>query len=198
MNHYLVLIVTIVSFAAYSQKTMAEVLELREQHLSRLTDTANHVLKLEEIEKFQGLDYFDFNPSFQVNASFEKNKGKKFEMVTSTDRRPIYRRFGYVEFKINDTLCKLEVYQNMALKKNKEYKDYLFIPLRDQTSGKSSYGGGRYLDIRIPDGNSVILDFNLLYNPYCAYSYRYSCPIPPKTNTLKIGLIAGEKTPMGH
>jgi uncharacterized protein (DUF1684 family) len=86
----------------------------------------------------------------------------------------------------------------MALKKQKEYKKYLFIPFRDLTSGKESYGGGRYIDTEIPAGETLILDFNRAYNPYCAYSHRYSCPIPPEENTLKVEIRAGEKVPVGY
>ena len=86
----------------------------------------------------------------------------------------------------------------MALRKKKEYKDYLFIPFRDGTSRMETYGGGRYLDLRIPKGKTILVDFNLAYNPYCAYSHRYSCPIPPEINTLNVRILAGEKTPFGH
>lgn len=186
------------SFNLLAQKSQQDVEQLRNKHLEELLDTSTHVLKLEEIETFGGLDYFKFDMAYQVEALFTKDKGKKFEMITSTERRPVYRRYGYVVFTINNIECTLEVYQNLALKKNKDYKDYLFIPFRDKTSGNSTYGGGRYLDIRIPDGNEIILDFNLLYNPYCAYSYRYSCPIPPEANKLEVEIKAGEKTPIGH
>ena len=80
----------------------------------------------------------------------------------------------------------------------KDYKDYLFIPFRDVTSGKETFGGGRFLDARIPKNDTLLIDFNLNYNPYCAYSERYSCPIPPTENTLKVSILAGEKVPVGH
>ncbi|MDG1428784.1 MAG: DUF1684 domain-containing protein, partial [Crocinitomicaceae bacterium] len=74
----------------------------------------------------------------------------------------------------------------------------LFIPFRDKTSRHETYGGGRYLDVQIPDRDMMHLDFNLAYNPYCAYSHRYSCPIPPEENTLNVSILAGEKTPLAH
>ena len=86
----------------------------------------------------------------------------------------------------------------MRLKKEKEYKDYLFLPFRDGTSRKESYGGGRFLDLKKPKGKTIHIDFNLAYNPYCAYSHRYTCPIPPPENELTIEIKAGEKTPIGH
>jgi uncharacterized protein (DUF1684 family) len=86
----------------------------------------------------------------------------------------------------------------MALRRQKEYKNYLFIPFRDASSNHETYGGGRYLDLQIPDGNKTILDLNTVYNPYCVYSHRYSCPIPPAENTLKLSILAGEKVPVGY
>ena len=183
---------------SWTQQSASEIQVLRDQHFQELTDSTSHILNTEEIAEFQGLDYFDFNTSFQIQAQFTEDIGKKFKMPTSTDRLPVYRRYGYVDFVVNGDSCRLEVYQNMALRKQKEFKDYLFIPFRDLTSGTTTYGGGRYLDTRIPTSSTLLLDFNLSYNPYCAYSHRYSCPIPPEVNSLKILVLAGEKTPISH
>lgn len=166
---------------------------LRNEHLAELKDTNNHILNLEEVTHFSGLDYFSVNESFIITAKFKKSKGKKFKMPTSGTRTPIYRRYGYIDFKIGDTNCRLTVYQNVELSKSEDLKDYLFIPFRDLTSSKTTYGGGRYIDFSIPNSKEVIIDFNTAYNPYCAYSHRYSCPIPPAENTLKVEIAAGEK-----
>ena len=69
----------------------------------------------------------------------------------------------------------------------------LFLPFTDQTNGKELYGGGRYMDVEIPLSDAIILDFNKAYNPYCACSDRYSCPIPPQENDLQIPILLGEK-----
>ena len=121
-------------------------------------------------------------------------------MPTSTDRTPIYRRYGYVDFLIDSISLKLTVYQNIDLLKRdrKKFKNYLFIPFKDKTTRNETYGGGRFLDFEIPENENASLDFNLAYNPYCAYSHRYSCPIPPEENTLQIEIKAGEKTAPGH
>ncbi len=198
MKQLLLTIFLVLSLGVSAQLSSLEIESQRSEHLSSLKDTAQHVLTEKEIEEFEGLDYFPFDPNYQITAKFIKKRGKRFEMPTSTDRTPLYRRYGFVEFTINDTLCRLEVYQNLELIKKDKYRDYLFIPMRDKTSGQSTYGGGRYLDARIPDEGTMLLDFNLLYNPYCAYSYRYSCPIPPKENKLDVMILAGEKTPIGH
>lgn len=181
-----------------AQSTKPAIEEHRVAHEKELLDSANHMMNIEEIAAFEGLDYFDFDSSYRVKVQFTKDKGKKFEMPTSTDRLPIYRRYGYIDFKIDSVACRLTVYQNIDLKKDKAYKNYLFIPFKDKTTRKESYGGGRFLDFEIPGTPSTEIDFNLSYNPYCAYSHRYSCPIPPDENTLEVEIKAGEKTPLGH
>lgn len=198
MKTLLIISILLFSKSLFAQLSELEILEKRDLHLSELQDSTLGVLNQEEILNFGGLDYFPFDSTFQINASLIKNKGKRFKMPTSTDRLPTYRRYGHVEFTINDSTYQLEVYQNMALRKEEGYEDYLFIPFKDGTTRIETYGGGRYLDIRIPEGSSIVLDFNLAYNPYCAYSYRYSCPIPPAINSLSVKIRAGEKTPLGH
>lgn len=102
-----------------------------------------------------------------------------------------------MSFKLNGKNYSLSVYQADAevLEKFPEYADLLFLPFKDLTNGKETYGGGRYIDIKTPAGNNVILDFNLAYNPNCAYgSERFSCPIPPKENFLPAQIKAGEKS----
>lgn len=174
------------------------IIELRVKHMGELMDTSNHILNQTEIDHFEGLAYFEVDSNYRIAGLFTKSIGKKFKMPTSTDRLPVYRRYGYVDFEIGGIVNRLTVYQNMALKKKKEYKNYLFIPFRDATTGKESYGGGRYLDFQIPAKKNVQLDFNRIYNPYCVYSYRYSCPIPPEENTLTVPIKAGEKVPVGY
>ena len=184
------------SFAQEGYKDSIQ--QLRVMHAAELLDPKTKLLSDEERDHFQGLDYFQVDTNSIVLAQFEYNKGKKFKMQTSTDRMPIYRRYGYVYFTWKSEPCTLTVYQNIELSKKSEYKDYLFIPFRDGTSGQESYGGGRYLDLRQTNSATMLLDFNLAYNPYCVYSINYSCPVPPAENTLKVRIEAGEKTPLGH
>jgi len=199
MKYIILSIVTVCYIqTSLSQKTKAEVLDLRQEHLSMLTDSTTKMLTPEEINEFQGLDYFDFDTNFQVEGIIKKNKGKQFEMTTSTDRKPMYRRYGYFYFTIDSIQCKLEVYQNISLLKNPEYKNYLFIPFKDGTTALTTYGAGRFLEVEKTKGRKLLIDFNLAFNPYCSYSERYSCPIPPRCNTLDVDINAGEKTPLGH
>jgi len=114
-------------------------------------------------------------------------------MKTTTDRLPVYVKYGEAYFVLDGVQCKLNIYQNQELIKLEKYRDYLFIPYLDETSGKESYGGGKYLDLRIPKGDSILIDFNKAYNPYCAYNHHYSCPIPPYENRLNVAVEAGVK-----
>lgn len=144
-----------------------------------------------DLINFKSLRFYPVDTSLAVLASFKISKGKKFKMKTSGKRTPLYRKYGEVSFMIGDSLCRLNVYQNIALSKKKEYKRYLFLPFKDLTSGSTSYGGGRYLDLERPKGKTIWLDFNKAYNPYCAYSHHYSCPIPPPENFLNVEINAG-------
>jgi uncharacterized protein (DUF1684 family) len=186
------------SFVSFTQTYEDSIIEQRVIQMGELTDSSKHILDQNEIDHFEGLAYFKVDTNYRITARFTKDIGKKFEMPTSTDRKPIYRQYGYVDFELNGSTNRLIVYQNMGLRKQKEYKTYLFMPFRDATNGKETYGGGRYLDLEIPSGKAIILDFNRVYNPYCVYSHRYSCPIPPAENTLTIEIRAGEKVPVNY
>ena len=169
---------------------------LRVVYSGEILDTSAKVLNQQEINELVGLKFYDIDSTYRIVGHFEKKIGKKFEMPTSTDRKPIYRAYGLVTFDLEGKTHQLTIYQNMSLKKQKEYRTYL--PLRDGSSGNETYGGGRYLDLNIPEKDTIILDFNRLYNPYCVYSHRYSCPIPPKENFISLPINAGEKVPIGH
>jgi len=129
-----------------------------------------------------------------VWARFEKlEEDSVFEMEVSGKVADPYKRYGRLYFTLQGRPLELMVDQNLRLAGNPEYADYLFLPFKEATNGKQTYGGGRYLDLRIPESDSVLIDFNRAYNPYCAYSYKWSCPIPPRENWLDIPILAGEK-----
>ncbi len=102
-----------------------------------------------------------------------------------------YVKYGELHFTIKGEKCKLNVYQSLKLIQDEKYKNFLFLPFTDLTSNVTSYGGGRYIDLLIPAGKKLTLDFNQAYNPYCAYAVGYSCPIPPKENFLELKVEAG-------
>ena len=157
-------------------------------------DTAESPLTKEDYKIFEGLDFFAINPKYRIMAHFVSTPEElPFGMKTTTERLPIYVKYGEAYFMLDGVKCKLNIYQNQELIKREEYRDYLFIPYLDETSGKESYGGGKYLDLRIPSGDSIMIDFNKAYNPYCAYNHHYSCPIPPYENSMKVAVKAGVK-----
>ncbi|RZJ68267.1 MAG: DUF1684 domain-containing protein [Flavobacterium sp.] len=145
-------------------------------------------------EHFKGLDFYAIDAKYIVNAKFSQVKeARPFEMKTTGARRPMYVLFGIIEFSIDGKPLKLNVYRNIELSKKDEYKDHLFLPFSDLTSGKESYIGGRYIDLRVPAGDTIVIDFNRAYNPYCAYNPKYSCPIVPLENDLSVEIKAGVK-----
>lgn len=144
--------------------------------------------------KFKGLEFFAIDKKYRVEADFIRTPNEQpFGMKTTTDRLPVYVKYGEVFFKIDNKECKINIYQNQDLIKKPEYADYLFIPFMDKTSGNESYRGGRYIDLKIPSGDKIMIDFNKAYNPYCAYNHKYSCPIPPYDNKLDVEIRAGVK-----
>lgn len=164
---------------------------------AELVDTAVSRFNAEERDAFskKGLQYYPPNINYKLLADFRMDTSfPVFQMPTTTDRKPNYRIYGFLNFNLKDTICKLVVFQNYDMKDHPEHGKYVFIPFKDNTSEYTTYGGGRYIDIEIPDSNQVELDFNLAYNPYCAYSLRWSCPLVPGVNSLDVAVMAGEKS----
>lgn len=148
----------------------------------------------EDLKDFKSLDFFKPNKKYFVKASFKRTPDEKpFEMPTSTDRKPLYVKYGEIHFIIDGKNLKLDVFQNVEMSRMPLYKNNLFLPFTDLTSGVTTYGGGRYLDLTIPETDVMYIDFNQAYNPYCAYNYKYSCPIPPPQNDLNVEINAGVK-----
>lgn len=148
----------------------------------------------EDLALFKALDFYPVNEKAFVVAQFTRTENEKpFEMPTTGARRPMYVKYGEARFQFEGKEFKLNIYRNIELSKKEEYKDHLFLPFSDLTSGKESYIGGKYIDLKIPAGNTIIIDFNQSYNPYCAYSYKYSCPKVPLENDLAIEIKAGVK-----
>lgn len=151
-------------------------------------------LSAEAKQGFKGIHFFPVNTAYAVNARFIRTPNEKpFQMSTSSGMRKTYVKFAEVFFMIDKKEYKLNVYQSQDLLKSVEYKDYLFIPFTDATSGNETYEGGRYIDLTIPTSDHLLLNFNKAYHPYCAYTEGYNCPIPPQENTLPVRIEAGVK-----
>lgn len=183
------------SFGFSQKKFDAAAAKKYQQELNKeYADPKTSPLEAQDLAAFKGLSFYPVSEKYFVNARFVRTpKEKPFQMKTTTDRTPIFIKYGEAHFEINGKKCKLNLYQDVASARNPQYKDDLFLPFFDETSGKESYIGGKYIDLKIPKGNTIVIDFNTSYNPYCAYNYRYSCPKVPLENDLKVAIRAGVK-----
>lgn len=146
------------------------------------------------IESFKGLPFFPIDEKYKVIAKFERAPvANPLQMKTTANTMKSYDLYAVATFELNGKEWKLNIYQSHQLRVQEKYKDYLFLPFTDQTNGADTYGGGRYIDLKIPVGDRIVIDFNKAYNPYCAYNGGYACPIPPKENDLGMAIEAGVK-----
>lgn len=174
-----------------------EIEEYQHKQNLKFHDANQSPLTKEDLKSFKELDFFPINKKYKVVAKLEKTvDAPVFEMPTTTDRKPLYIKYGTVTFTIDGVEQKLPIYKNKDLYIAPQYINFLFLPFTDKTSGNGSYGGGRYLDLLTtdekPDG-TIVIDFNKAYNPFCAYNDSFSCPITPKENALSIEILAGVK-----
>ena len=179
---------------AQSQFSLTAVEKFQNELNAEYADAKTSPLLPEDLKTFQTLDFYPANEKFYVVAKFIRTENEQpFEMKTSTDRKPVYVKYGEAHFSIDGQTFQLNIYRNIELSKKEQYKDYLFLPFSDLTCGNESYIGGKYIDMKIPQGDTIVIDFNTSYNPYCAYSHKYSCPKVPLENDLKIAIRAGVK-----
>jgi uncharacterized protein (DUF1684 family) len=196
MKASLSIVLLFVSFFGFGQgKFDASSVEAFQKGLNtEFADAKESPLTVEDRAHFKTLDFFPVDARFFVNAQFVRTESEKpFEMKTSTDRKPLYVKYGELSFSIDGKAFKLNVYRNIDLSKKKGFEDYLFLPFSDLTCGKESYIGGKYIDFKIPKGDTIAIDFNQSYNPYCAYNHKFSCPAVPLENDLTIEIRAGVK-----
>lgn len=149
----------------------------------------------------QHLRYFDLSSAYKVEAKVQLVEGSKpFEIPTYSGITKTFLKYATLHFKIENKALQLNVYRNLEVIRMPQYKNYLFLPYMDHTNGEQTYGGGRYINLSTLDiqNGTVILDFNKSYNPWCAYSDGYNCPIPPNENHLDIAIIAGERNYAGE
>ncbi len=173
---------------------IAEIIEFQSDLNSEFRDPETSPLPDRFRKDFNGLEFFEPDTNYRVVATLVRTPDAiPFLMPTTTDRKSEEVVYGIAHFALNGVQQQLEVYQNRELMKQEEYVDYLFLPFLDATNGEETYGGGRYIDLRIPLGDSIIIDFNKAYNPYCAYNKKYSCPLVPAINELKTPVKAGVK-----
>jgi uncharacterized protein (DUF1684 family) len=193
----ILLLVILLQFSfgfAQNQFSLSAVEKFQNELNAEYADAKTSPLLPDDLKVFKSLDFYPANEKFFVVAKFIRTENElPFEMKTSTDRKPVYVKYGEAHFNIDGQFFKLNIYRNIELSKKEQYKDYLFLPFSDLTCGSESYIGGKYIDLKIPQGDSIVIDFNRSYNPYCAYSPKYSCPKVPLENDLKIEIRAGVK-----
>jgi uncharacterized protein len=168
--------------------------EWQKQQNAFFKDASTSPLTEQDLKSFNGLKFFEVDSTFVVTANFILTENDTiFKLKTTHKDTQDYLKYALVKFEINQKSFELEVYRNVEMMHQKGYENNLFLPFTDPTNGEETYGGGRYLNLTIPDGDSIIIDFNKAYNPYCAYNENYACPIVPRQNRLNIKVLAGEK-----
>ena len=178
---------------AHQQSVLAFQQELNEE----FSNPSESPLTEAERRGFQSLPYYPTRYGYYVDAQLVRDStSQPFAMQTSTDRRPLYRKYGELRFVLLGQPMRLSVYQSVDALKRPGLEDYLFVPFTDLTNGHGSYGGGRYIDLRIPPKGvtTMQLDFNRAYNPSCAYNRGYSCPVPPAENRLAVTIPVGVRS----
>ncbi len=148
--------------------------------------------------EFDGLEYFEPDPGYRVEATVELDTSDEtVTMETSTDGERLYERVALLHFELPNQHGKTEDHALVGYRRVDEPKGSLFVPFRDKTTGQQTYPGGRYIELHydgeLEDGVAFTLDFNLAYNPFCAYTEAYECPLPPRENWLEVAIPVGER-----
>ncbi|WGD33890.1 DUF1684 domain-containing protein [Olleya sp. YS] len=187
------LIISTFSCAQDKLPLLGETEHQREMN-AKFKDAAKSPLTDQDRKDFRGLDFFKFDSTYIVTALFKRTPNEaSFKMKTTTDRLVDYVKYGEVTFTLKGKELKLNVYQNLEAVKQLGEEEALFLPFMDNTNGEESYKGGRYIEVKLPENNKMVIDFNNAYNPYCAYNKKYSCPIVPDENRLYVAIEAGVK-----
>ena len=166
---------------------------LRRTKIERFTKDTSGPLTGADV---QHLHHYEPDSTYRVVAAVELlHNEQPFRMPTSDGTSKTYVRYAKARFAVHGEPAELTLYRSMDLFVNPAYRNHLFLPFTDATNGGETYGGGPDLDLSAADiqEGRVVIDFNLAYNPYCAYSSGYRCPVPPAENNLEIPIRAGEK-----
>ncbi len=173
-------------------KYRAEIANHRAALNEQFFDPAETPLDSTSFYTWKGLKFFPIQEKYKVKAQLTLiENANVFELPHSHQKTKPYKQYGKLKFELEGKAFELLVLEQEVKKPG--YENYLIVPFTDETTGKETYGAGRYLDLEKSDAKEVILDFNLSYNPYCAYNEAYTCPIPPKENNLSLRIEAGMK-----
>ena len=196
MRKFLGLMIVLFLISCGSQTQNKEIADIQKFQQDLNTEYKNPKLtplRGDNFTNFKEHPFFPINMKYKVSAKLIKTENAEpFELPTSSGKTKTYQEYGKASFILDGKELTLTLYQSLALSKQKGYEDYLFLPFRDATNEIETYGGGKYMDLKIPTGNTIILDFNKSYHPLCAYNaYDYSCPIVPQENFLPVRIEAG-------
>lgn len=180
-------------YVSAQTKHQLDIKRFQDELNAEYKDSKKSPLDTKSRKKFKRHDFFPVDSAYRVTATLNITENTPFfKMPTTGDRLPQYRKYGDLVFTLKGNNYTLPVYQSYDLMRLPAYKDYLFLPFTDLTNGNSSYEAGRYIELRLPKtGNSIIVDFNKAYNPYCAYNLTYACPIVPAENHLDLPIESG-------
>ncbi|MFT5216411.1 MAG: hypothetical protein ACI83H_001534 [Glaciecola sp.] len=196
MNRILIILVVLFTMSCTQDKRpILGDTDYQKKQNAKFKDASTSPLTKKDRKEFEGLDFFKFDSTFVVTAELKLIPDTKwFNMKTTTKRLSKERIYGVLTLSIHNEAYSLNVYQGEENMQTEGLEDYLFLPFLDDTNGEESYGGGRYIDLRIPESDTIIIDFNRAYNPYCVYNEKFSCPIVPRDNYLPIEIKAGVKS----
>lgn len=197
MKTILTLIILASSFCINAQEDYKATIENhRAEKDVELQSKKTSPLQKADRKTFEDLPYFEIDEKWNLPVKFRVNETQEIiEIPTSAGFSKTFKAYGLLAIHIDGDYFPLTAYKRV-LKEGQEHSDHptLFVPFKDLTTGGSTYGGGRYMDIEIPEDDSELyLDFNLCYSPYCAYGDGFACPIPPSSNFIKAEVTAGEK-----
>ncbi len=199
----LVLIITLLIFPACSKKSpppelshgfdyASALVEQRREKDAAFKGGDQSPLTAAEKATFKGLNYYPPDEKLRFHLKLNRYPvPQRVRIGTNTGEIRSGLRYGYFDFDVDGQPCRLQVYRLDDDPAQREPS--LFIPFRDATSGKETYGAGRYIDLAENTSGFYDLDFNRAYNPFCAYAPGYSCPVPPEENRLSVAIRAGEK-----
>lgn len=185
----------VISQISYAQSAwFADLMQHRKQRDAELKADTSGPIPKEYRETFTGLRYFEPDNSYNITAEFIRiKKPKSVWFATSSGKEREYVKFAEIRFTLLGKTFILYAYYNNEIRAKEGLSKHTFVPFKDLTNLVETYGGGRYLDFDEPTGETLQLDFNRAYNPYCAYSDGYSCPKVPSENYLNIRIPVGEK-----
>jgi len=198
LNAFLLVLLPLIIFSCgkdytpEQKKYISEIENFRQQKDSEMKNDPSSPFNQDPKAEFHPLKYYDVNPDFVFKSKIYEYPQKDTVTVMGTKgeaRKSI--RYGYVKFNYLNNPYKINVYKGWT----RNGQEYYSIWFTDKTTGKDTYGVGRYLDFELKPDTSYIytIDFNLAFNPYCSYSAKYSCAVPTKEDHIDLAIEAGEK-----